>query len=84
METIFTVVYVLEAGLKITVEGWKRYSESPRNMFDFVITLLAVLATAYVYCKTHLLSHTLGESQCSLISFQSFLFVLPWIRPERL
>jgi hypothetical protein len=51
METIFTVVYVLEAMLKIMVEGWKRYSESPRNMFDFVITLMAVLASAYVYCK---------------------------------
>jgi hypothetical protein len=51
METIFTVVYVLEAMLKIMVEGWKRYSESPRNMFDFSITLMAVLASAYVYCK---------------------------------
>ena len=51
METIFTVVYVLEAMLKIMVEGWKRYSESMRNMFDFFITMLAVLATAYVYCK---------------------------------
>lgn len=51
METIFTVVYVLEAMLKIMVDGWKKYSESMRNMFDFFITLLAVLATAYVYCK---------------------------------
>jgi len=49
METVFTVLYVVEAMLKITVEGWKRYSESMRNMFDFFITLLAVLATAYVY-----------------------------------
>lgn len=49
METIFTVVYVLEATLKITVDGWKRYSESPRNVFDFTITVMAVLATAYVY-----------------------------------
>jgi two pore calcium channel protein len=50
METIFTFLYLVEAILKITVEGWKKYSESMRNMFDFFITLLAVLATAYVYC----------------------------------
>ena len=54
METIFTAIYVLEATLKIIVEGWKRYSESMRNMFDFFITMLAVLATAYVYCKLFL------------------------------
>jgi hypothetical protein len=51
METIFTAVYVLEVWLKITVLGWKKYSESPRNMFDFTITWLAVFATLYVYCK---------------------------------
>jgi len=49
METVFTVVYVLEAMLKIMVQGWKRYSESGRNIFDFSITLMAVLASAYVY-----------------------------------
>jgi len=49
METIFTVFYVLEAMLKIMVDGFKKYSESPRNMFDFVITFSAVLASAYVY-----------------------------------
>jgi len=51
METAFTVLYVLEASLKVIVEGWKRYSESMRNIFDLFITVLAVLATAYVYCK---------------------------------
>ena len=56
METIFTVLYVVEATLKITVYGWKRYSESMRNTFDFFITLLAVLASAYVYCKFSLTS----------------------------
>ena len=51
METIFTGLYVIEAAIKIVVEGWKRYSESMRNMFDFFITVLAVVASAYVYCK---------------------------------
>lgn len=51
METLFTGLYVIEVVVKIIVEGWKRYSESMRNMFDFFITVLAVLASAYVYCK---------------------------------
>jgi two pore calcium channel protein len=51
METAFTMVYVLEVVVKILVDGWKKYSESPRNMFDFSITMLAVFATAYVYCE---------------------------------
>merc|ERR1712161_49384 len=49
MEAVFTMVYVLEAILKIMVLGWKRYSQSGRNIFDFSITLMAVLASAYVY-----------------------------------
>eukprot|EP00536_Pseudo-nitzschia_multiseries_P001386 jgi/Psemu1/181049/e_gw1.18.17.1 len=49
METIFTALYVLEASLKILINGWKKYSESMRNLFDLVITVLALLATAYVY-----------------------------------
>lgn len=54
METIFTVIYVFEVVLKVLVDGWKRYSESMRNMFDLFITLLAVLASAYVYCELYL------------------------------
>lgn len=49
IETIFTCVYVVEALLKIMVEGWKRYKESTRNTFDFIVTVSAVIATAYVY-----------------------------------
>ena len=52
VETIFTLVYALEALLKIMVNGWKHYIQSPRNCFDFVITILVLLATAYVYCKS--------------------------------
>jgi two pore calcium channel protein, plant len=49
VETIFTVFYVLEAVLKIIVDGWKRYRESARNCFDFGVTMTALVATAYVY-----------------------------------
>ena len=51
METLFTILYTIEAILKIIVNGWKRYSESGRNIYDFTITVVAVLASAYVYCE---------------------------------
>ena len=49
IETLFTCIYAIEVFLKTIVDGWKRYSESPRNMFDFIVTIMAILATAYVY-----------------------------------
>ena len=49
LETLFTILYALEAMLKITVNGWKSYSESGRNIYDFGITVIAILASAYVY-----------------------------------
>ena len=49
MESIFTMIYVVEVLVKVTVHGWREYRESARNMFDCFITVLALLATAYVY-----------------------------------
>jgi two pore calcium channel protein len=49
METIFTVIYVLEVTAKVTVYGWKAYTESQKNVFDFSITVLAVLSSVVVY-----------------------------------
>lgn len=49
VETIFTVIYALEALSKVMVLGWKRYTQSPKNLFDFGVTVSAVLASAYVY-----------------------------------
>lgn len=51
VETLFTALYVLEVVLKVTVNGWKKYSESARNLFDFFITCLTILASFYVYCE---------------------------------
>jgi len=48
-ETIFTVIYVAEATLKILVQGWNKYSADVRNIFDFAITIMSIAATAYVY-----------------------------------
>ncbi len=79
LETVFTVLYVLEAILKIIVNGWKTYIESPRNAFDFIITVLVVLASAYVYCKpclmlcawSHLLASSLTRIQLQRYHFRS-------------
>jgi two pore calcium channel protein, plant len=49
VETLFTVIYTLEVIAKTTVYGWKRYTESPRNVFDFTITVLAVICSIIVY-----------------------------------
>jgi len=49
LETVFTMIYVVEAMLKILVLGRKKYFESPRNIFDFGITVMAISASAYVY-----------------------------------
>ena len=38
-ENLFTLLYTLEVVLKVTVDGWTKYSESPRNVFDFTITM---------------------------------------------
>lgn len=60
-ETIFTVLYVSEAILKIMVNGWKKYRQLPRNVYDFIITLLVVLASAYVYYPNAYDNHAIIE-----------------------
>jgi two pore calcium channel protein, plant len=49
METVFTVIYCLEAAIKIMVKGWKKYIESAHNVFDFSVTVMAVVSSAIVY-----------------------------------
>lgn len=48
-ENFFTVLYTLEVCLKVMIDGWKKYSESPRNMFDFIVTMAVLVSCAYVY-----------------------------------
>jgi hypothetical protein len=49
METMFTIIYTLEVIAKVNVFGWKAYTEIQRNVFDFSITVLAVVSTVIVY-----------------------------------
>eukprot|EP00520_Triparma_pacifica_P009061 CAMPEP_0118635620 /NCGR_PEP_ID=MMETSP0785-20121206/2171_1 /TAXON_ID=91992 /ORGANISM="Bolidomonas pacifica, Strain CCMP 1866" /LENGTH=757 /DNA_ID=CAMNT_0006526661 /DNA_START=87 /DNA_END=2357 /DNA_ORIENTATION=+ len=48
-ETIFTVLYVIEMILRVLSSGWKRYWEQNRNKFDFVVTMITVGVSVYVY-----------------------------------
>ena len=76
VETIFTVVYSMEAVLKIMVYGWKRYIQSPRNCFDFIITVVAIVATAYVYCKYPCSFSRISFTIIAVfLSYESFSFV---------
>jgi two pore calcium channel protein len=49
VETIFTAIYGVEAIVKIVVLSWRRYIESSRNVFDFTITVLAIISSIIVY-----------------------------------
>lgn len=49
METVFTFIYVMEMLVKIAVKGWHDYTQSKKNIFDMLITILAVISTVYVY-----------------------------------
>lgn len=49
VETLFTVIYALEVIVKIIVLGWRKYIEATKNVFDFTITILAVVSTVIVY-----------------------------------
>jgi len=48
-ETLFTLFYVFEMLSKIVILGWNRYASSFRNLFDGFITVIALMATFYVY-----------------------------------
>ena len=49
IEAMFTAIYCLEAMLKIIALGSRSYFERARNVFDFTVTVMAFLATVYVY-----------------------------------
>lgn len=57
LDMLFTALYVLEVILKVTINGWKKYTESARNVFDFFITCMTILASLYVYCECGRLRH---------------------------
>lgn len=49
MEAVFTVIYSVECIAKLAAFGSKAYFENQRNVFDFTITVLAVVSSAVVY-----------------------------------
>jgi Ion transport protein len=49
LEATFAILYTIEAFLKICVLGWKTYSESTKNVFDFIVSALSLCSTIIVY-----------------------------------
>lgn len=52
-QAVFTVFYCLEMVSKVLVNGWRRYTESYKNIFDAAVTILSLAATCYVYYPNH-------------------------------
>ncbi|GMI43545.1 hypothetical protein TrCOL_g2384 [Triparma columacea] len=48
-ETVFTCFYFVEMVLRVLSSGWKGYWEMNRNKFDFVVTMITVGVSVYVY-----------------------------------
>lgn len=42
-------MYAFEVVSKIAVQGWRRYVESAKNVFDFSITMMAIVSSLIVY-----------------------------------
>ncbi|KAK9820293.1 hypothetical protein WJX72_008669 [[Myrmecia] bisecta] len=52
LDGTFLALYVLEVVVKVLVLGWQAYWRNPHDRFDFAVTALTVLATAYVLLPT--------------------------------
>ncbi len=81
VETLFTLLFVIEMMLKITALGWSRYILTLRNKFDGLITVMAVVATFYVYAPnsyndSHLIRFIVMAR--SLRVFRLFLAIKPF------
>lgn len=57
-EIFFTLFYVCEACLKITVHGFDRYWMNLKNRFDFVVTITTTVVAVYVYIPNSVNSHS--------------------------
>ncbi|RLO07596.1 hypothetical protein DYB28_000406 [Aphanomyces astaci] len=49
LELVFSIVYLVELGLKVIVYGVSRYWSSMKNRFDGLLTLLILAVDVYVY-----------------------------------
>ncbi len=71
VDSLFTVLFLMEIAAKVSTYGWKDYWKDGWNKFDFIITLVAVPSLANLFADTGLFTHILLLSR-SLRVFKSF------------
>eukprot|EP01065_Artemidia_motanka_P021707 TRINITY_DN2595_c1_g1_i1.p1 TRINITY_DN2595_c1_g1~~TRINITY_DN2595_c1_g1_i1.p1 ORF type:complete len:1100 (+),score=276.63 TRINITY_DN2595_c1_g1_i1:98-3301(+) len=96
LDFLFSVLYLIEMMLKIVVDGWNYYWGSLRNMFDGLVTLLALFSCVYIlvpngYNNTEMLRWFVMARLCRIVRliggvphfeviFGTLVLILPDVR----
>lgn len=71
IDAFFTLLFLIEAFVKIRTYGWKDYWQENWNKFDFIITMVAVPSLLNIFIETGLTTSVLLSLR-SLRIFKSF------------
>lgn len=71
IDALFTLLFIIEALVKIRTYGWKDYWYENWNKFDFIITLIAVPSLLNIFIETGLATSVILSLR-SLRIFKSF------------
>ena len=71
IDSLFTLIFVVEVLVKIKTYGWKDYWSENWNKFDFIITLIAVPSLLNIFVETGLATSVILSLR-SLRIFKSF------------
>jgi UDP-N-acetylglucosamine enolpyruvyl transferase len=50
---VFTAIFIVEAGIKITGLGWRSYWRNGWNKFDFFLILMAIVDIGFTVIAAH-------------------------------
>lgn len=71
IDSFFTIIFILEAIVKIREFGWKAYWKENWNKFDFIITIVAIPSLLNIFIETGVATNVLLSLR-SLRIFKSF------------
>lgn len=71
IDSLFTILFLIEALVKINYHGWKEYWKDGWNKFDFIITLIAIPSLMNIFVETGVATNILLSLR-SLRIFKSF------------
>lgn len=71
LDSFFTILFVIEALVKISTNGWKGYWRENWNKFDFIITLIAIPSLLNIFVETGIATNVLLSLRALRI-FKSF------------